>query len=85
MRGATAGFHCPTFVVDTPGGGGKRDVHSYEFYSQITGVSVYRSPNMDKNARFLYFDPIDQLPEEGQERWADPREHDAIVREALRQ
>jgi lysine 2,3-aminomutase len=84
-RGATAGFHCPTFVVDTPGGGGKRDVHSYEFYSQITGVSVYRSPNMDKNARFLYFDPIDQLPEEGQERWADPREHDSMVREALRQ
>jgi lysine 2,3-aminomutase len=85
VRGVTAGFHCPTFVVDTPGGGGKRDVHSYEFYSQITGVSVYRSPNMDKHARFLYFDPIDQLPEEGQERWSDPREHDAIVREALSQ
>lgn len=85
MRGATAGFHSPTFVVDTPGGGGKRDVHSYEYYSQITGVSVFRSPNMDPNARFLYFDPIDALPEEGQERWADPNEHDAIVREALRQ
>jgi lysine 2,3-aminomutase len=28
MRGVTAGFNCPTFVVDTPGGGGKRDVHS---------------------------------------------------------
>jgi lysine 2,3-aminomutase len=84
-RGATAGFHCPTFVVDTPGGGGKRDVHSYEYYSQITGVSVFRSPNLDPNARFLYFDPIEQLPEEGQERWADPNEHQQIVREALRQ
>ena len=85
VRGLTAGFNCPTFVVDLPGGGGKRDVHSYEYYNQTTGVSVYRSPNIDSRARYLYFDPIDQLPEEGQERWADPRQHDAIVEEALRQ
>jgi len=24
LRGITAGFHTPTFVVDAPGGGGKR-------------------------------------------------------------
>jgi lysine 2,3-aminomutase len=83
MRGTTAGFNCPTFVVDTPGGGGKRDVHSYEYYSQVTGVSVFRSPNIDPRSRYLYFDPIDQLPEEGQERWADPNEHERIVSEAL--
>jgi lysine 2,3-aminomutase len=83
MRGATAGFHCPTFVVDTPGGGGKRDVHSYEHYDQVTGVSVFRSPNIDQSTRYLYFDPLDLLPEEGQERWADPREHERIVEEAL--
>jgi lysine 2,3-aminomutase len=84
MRGATAGFNCPTFVVDTPGGGGKRDVHSYEYYNQTTGVSVFRSPNVDPSARYFYFDPLDQLPEEGQERWADPAEHEAIMREAVR-
>ena len=84
MRGSTAGFNCPAFVVDTPGGGGKRDVHSYEYYDQTTGVSVYRSPNIDPNARYFYFDPIDQLPEEGQERWADPAEHESILREAVR-
>jgi lysine 2,3-aminomutase len=83
MRGVTAGFNCPTFVVDTPGGGGKRDVHSYEYYSQVTGVSVFRSPNIDSRSRYLYFDPIDQLAEEGQERWADPKEHERIVSEAL--
>jgi lysine 2,3-aminomutase len=83
VRGLTAGFNVPTFVIDTPGGGGKRDVHSYEYYSQVTGVSVYRSPNIDARARYLYFDPIDQLPEEGQERWADPSQHEAIVTEAL--
>jgi lysine 2,3-aminomutase len=26
VRGSTAGFNTPTFVVDAPGGGGKRDV-----------------------------------------------------------
>jgi len=83
VRGTTAGFNCPSFVVDTPGGGGKRDVHSYEYYSQVTGVSVFRSPNVDPSSRFLYFDPIEQLPEEGQERWADPSQHESIVGEAL--
>lgn len=83
VRGLTAGFNCPTFVVDTPGGGGKRDVHSYEYYNQTTGVSVFRSPNVDGSARYLYFDPIDQLPEDGQERWNDEREHARIVSEAL--
>ena len=83
VRGLTAGFNCPTFVVDTPGGGGKRDVHSFEYYNQVTGVSVFRSPNVDRGSRYMYFDPLDQLPEEGQERWADEREHDRIVSEAL--
>lgn len=83
VRGLTAGFQCPTFVVDTPGGGGKRDVHSYEYYDQTTGVSVFRSPNVDSNARYFYFDPLDQLSEEGQERWADEREHNRILSEAL--
>jgi lysine 2,3-aminomutase len=83
VRGLTAGFHSPMFVIDTPGGGGKRDVHSYEHYDQVTGVSVFRSPNMDTSKRYLHFDPIDQLAEEGQERWADEREHSRIVNEAL--
>jgi lysine 2,3-aminomutase len=83
VRGLTAGFNCPAFVVDTPGGGGKRDVHSFEYYSQVTGVSVFRSPNIDPRSRFFYFDPIDTLPEEGQERWADPSQHEQIVAEAL--
>ena len=58
---------------------------AFEYYNQTTGVSVYRSPNVDSRARYLYFDPIDQLPEEGQERWADVSQHDAIVAEALKQ
>jgi lysine 2,3-aminomutase len=83
VRGMTAGFNTPTFVTDAPGGGGKRDVHSYDWYDRVTGVSVYRSPNVDPNAFYCYFDPIDLLPEAGQARWADPAQHDAIVSEAI--
>jgi lysine 2,3-aminomutase len=83
VRGVTAGFNTPTFVTDVPGGGGKRDLHSFDYYDEITGVSVYRSPAVDESKAYLYFDPIDQLPEEGRRRWADPKQHDAIVKEAL--
>lgn len=83
VRGLTAGFNTPTFVTDAPGGGGKRDVHSYDWYDRETGVSVYRSPNVDPNAYYCYFDPIDRLPEAGKARWADPAQHDAIIEEAV--
>lgn len=83
IRGMTAGFNTPVFVVDAPGGGGKRDAHSYEWYDRVTGVSVYRSPNVDADAFYCYFDPVDLLPAEGQARWADPSQHEAIVAEAI--
>lgn len=83
MRGTTAGFNTPTFVTDVPGGGGKRDLHSFDYYDETTGVSVYRSPAVDVEAVYLYFDPIDRLPAEGRRRWANPREHEAMVKEAL--
>jgi lysine 2,3-aminomutase len=84
VRGVTAGFNTPTFVTDAPGGGGKRGVHSYDHYNEVTGVSVYRSPSVDEGKAYLYFDPLDRLPEEGQRRWADPAEHRAIADEAVR-
>jgi lysine 2,3-aminomutase len=84
VRGATAGFNTPVFVNDVPGGGGKRDVHSFDYYDEGTGVSVYRSPNVDEQKAYLYYDPIDRLPEEGRRRWADEAEHEAIVQEALK-
>ena len=85
VRGTTAGFNTPTFVVDAPGGGGKRDVHSYDHYDETSGISVYRSPSVDESRVYLYFDPIDRLPEEGRERWEDPEEHPAMVAEVLRE
>ena len=83
VRGATAGFNTPTFVTDVPGGGGKRDLHSCDFYDDVTGISVYRSPVVDQTKAFMYFDPIHLLPEEGRRRWAEPREHERMTKEAL--
>jgi lysine 2,3-aminomutase len=83
IRGSTAGFNTPTFVLDAPGGGGKRDVHSFEHYDRTTGVSVFRSPNIDETAIYLYFDPIELLPAEGRARWADPNEHSSIIGNAV--
>jgi lysine 2,3-aminomutase len=82
VRGSTAGFNTPTFVVDAPGGGGKRDAHSYEHYDRTTGISVYTAPSVRPGQQFFYFDPIDQLPPEGQARWADPAQHAPMIEEA---
>jgi lysine 2,3-aminomutase len=83
VRGSTAGFNTPTFVVDAPGGGGKRDAHSFEQYDRTTGISVYTSPSVKKDQHYLYFDPIHTLPEAGQARWADPAEHQKMIDEIL--
>jgi lysine 2,3-aminomutase len=82
LRGSTAGFNTPMFVMDAPGGGGKRDAHSFEHYNQVTGVSVYSAPAVKPGQLFFYFDPIDRLPPEGRARWADPAEHDKMIAEA---
>jgi len=82
IRGGTAGFNTPIVVVDAPGGGGKRDAHSYEHYDRTTGVSVYTAPTVHPGELYYYVDPIDLLPPEGQARWADPAEHPKIIEEA---
>jgi lysine 2,3-aminomutase len=81
VRGVTAGFNTPTFVVDAPGGGGKRAIHSYEHYDRDTGISVYTAPSV-KPGYFMYFDPIDTLAPELQERWKDPAEQDRMIQAA---
>ena len=83
VRGTTAGFNTPLFVTDAPGGGGKRDVHSYDYYDEISGISIYRSPSIDENKMFLYFDPWDLLPQEGKELWNNPDNHKKIIKNAI--
>ena len=83
VRGLTAGFNTPTFVVDAPGGGGKRDAHSYEYYDRESGISVYTAPSVKAGQLFLYFDPLDQLSEAARRRWAVPDEQDLMVKLSL--
>lgn len=83
VRGVTAGFNTPTFVTDAPGGGGKRVIHSHEHYDEETGISVYRSPTVDPDKAYLYFDPLSRLPEGGQARWDDEAEYSLMIAEAM--
>lgn len=81
VRGNTAGFNTPLFVVDAPGGGGKRDVHSAEFQDATFGISAFRSPAVDPARLYYYFDPIRSLGEAGREAWALPGAHERIMAE----
>ena len=83
VRGSTAGFNTPTFVVDAPGGGGKRNAHSYEYYDRETGISVFTAPSVKAGQFFLYFDPLDQLSETIRRRWADPVEQEQMIQAAI--
>ncbi|HET6284297.1 MAG TPA: KamA family radical SAM protein [Polyangia bacterium] len=83
LRGSTAGFNTPTVVVDAPGGGGKRDAHSYQHYDRTTGISVFTSPSVHPGQYYFYFDPITALPASGQARWADAAQHQPMMDEAL--
>ena len=58
IRGTIAGFMTPTFVVDLPGGGGKRAVTSYESYDEVTGVSKWKAPGVKGEEIFEYHDPM---------------------------
>jgi len=82
LRGLTSGFNTPLVVVDAPGGGGKRDAHSYEHYDRTTGISVYTSPNVHPGKLYFYFDPVDLLPAESQRRWRDPAQATAMIEAA---
>jgi lysine 2,3-aminomutase len=84
VRGSTSGFNTPLFVTDAPGGGGKRDVHSYDYYDKVTGISVYRSPSVDDSKLYIYFDPIDTLPIEGQKLWEDASLHEELINNAIK-
>ena len=82
MRGITAGFNTPIFVVDAPGGGGKRSIHSFEHYNIETGISVYSAPSV-KPGLFLYYDPIYSLSQSIQNDWGNASKRQAMIDDAL--
>lgn len=67
IRGTIAGFMTPNFIVDLPGGGGKRLASSYQTYDRKTGRSEFIAPAVTgrgkENMTYEYWDPIASLPE----------------------
>ncbi|KAI3401737.1 hypothetical protein diail_9401 [Diaporthe ilicicola] len=65
ITGSIAGFNMPKFVVDLPGGGGKRLGSTRQSYDRETGVSRFEAPAVtgaaggrEKPKVFEYYDPI---------------------------
>ncbi|KAI1387060.1 uncharacterized protein F4822DRAFT_445137 [Hypoxylon trugodes] len=62
VQGAVAGFFIPKFVVDLPGGGGKRPASLYESYDRKTGISTFTQPSLKGKDRdhkvYEYHDPV---------------------------
>jgi lysine 2,3-aminomutase len=83
VRGTTAGFNTPSFVLDAPGGGGKRDVHTADYYDRETGISVFTAPSVKPGKKFLFFDPVATLGEQARWRWTQCCERRAMITEAL--
>lgn len=83
VRGSTAGFNTPTFICDAPGGGGKRDIHSFDYYDRENGIAVYTATSVKPGKYFLYFDPIDTLSLEAQARWDVPSIREAMIADAV--
>ncbi len=83
VRGYTAGFNTPSFVVDAPGGGGKRDAHSFEYYNRGSGIAVFTSPAVKPGRKFLYFDPVALLDDEHRWRWTQPVERRRMIDQAV--
>jgi len=58
----------PQFVVDLPGGGGKRLAASYRTYDRETGRSTFVAPAVKGRAKedgervYEYWDPLASLP-----------------------
>jgi lysine 2,3-aminomutase len=82
VRGVTAGFNTPTFVVDAPGGGGKRDIHSYEHYDRDSGLSVFTAPSVKPGEHFIYADPLSLLDPEYRDQWQNEVGRQRLARRA---
>ncbi|HTV73822.1 MAG TPA: KamA family radical SAM protein [Candidatus Acidoferrales bacterium] len=83
VRGSTAGFNTPLFICDAPGGGGKRDVHSFDYYDRENGIAVYSAPSVKPQTHFLYFDPLHALGPQARQRWQNPATQEEMIASAI--
>ncbi|KAI0838989.1 kama family protein [Hypoxylon sp. FL0890] len=63
IQGTVAGFYIPKFVVDLPGGGGKRPASLCESYDRKKGISTFTQPALKSKGRgdkvYKYYDPVE--------------------------
>ncbi|MFH1464117.1 MAG: KamA family radical SAM protein [Pseudomonadota bacterium] len=83
VRGALTGFDTPTFVCDVVGGGGKRDLHSWELYDERLGLAIYRSPAVEPERVYYAFDPLSQLEPAARRAWNEPGAPARLVQRAM--
>ncbi|BBH32472.1 KamA family radical SAM protein [Pseudomonas sp. St290] len=83
-RGLIAGHNTPHFIVDLPGGGGKRDIHSYDYYDQYLGIAAYRAPAVKEDKVFLYCDPLHTLTADAQALWMNPATRTQLLEDVLK-
>lgn len=57
IRGTIGGMITPNFVIDLPGGGGKRLAADYETYDPVTGVSTWKAEGVTGDKVHEYYDP----------------------------
>jgi lysine 2,3-aminomutase len=93
IMGYLPGFATPRIVCDVPYVG-KRWVHQAEEYDRVRGISYWRknywtsieqSSSDPMTNRFMYFDPVAELPEEGKAYWTEQRRNSRLIRLAKSQ
>ena len=87
LRGTLSGFMMPAFVIDLPGGGGKRLVSTYDKYDSKTGIAEYTAPGLpnEKGKRtYTYHDPrpvSDTAVEESRQEVEQALEEDRLLQD----
>lgn len=85
--GYLPGYATPRIVCDVPYVG-KRWVHQVETYDRVRGISSwtknYWTP-IETNegdpmlSKYMYFDPVAELPPEGQAYWAQQQRNSRLI------
>lgn len=83
VRGASSGHNTPTYVLDAPHGGGKRNLYSFEHYDRQSGISVYAAPSVKADQLFVYGDPLFYLSPEMRQLWRHPESRKQMIGDAL--
>jgi lysine 2,3-aminomutase len=83
VRGVTSGHNMPTYVLDAPGGGGKRNLYSFEYYDRQSGISIYSAPSVKPGELFMYGDPLHYMSHDMRRRWRHADSRREMLEDAL--